>query len=152
LSRHDPRELIADPLIGPLLRVPWQAIRARIIAGLAASGYVDIGPAHLSILQHPTPDGVRPSELAARSQISKQAANRLIRHLERRGYIRLEPDSGDNRARIIRLTDLGWDLIRTIQAVVMEVEKEWAAALGPKRYRALRDALAELGELVAAGS
>ena len=148
---QDVRDRLADPLIGPLLRVPWQAIRTRILDGLAANGYGDVGAAHLGVLQHPTPEGVRPGELAARSQMSKQAANRLIRHLERRGYIRLEPDPGDQRARIIRLTDRGWDLIAAIQSTVAEVEAEWSRRLGERRFHTLRRTLADLGDIVRSG-
>ncbi len=147
MSSEDPQARIADPLIAPLLRVPWQAIRARIVEGLKASGYGDIGAAHLGLLQHPGPDGMRPSDLAIRSQITKQAANRLIRHLEGRGYIRLEPDPSDQRARTIHLTQQGWDLIGTIQSIVADVEVEWSRQLGERRFKALRETLAELGEI-----
>jgi DNA-binding MarR family transcriptional regulator len=135
---------VADPLIGPLLRLPLEAIRARIRADVAAAGYDDLGPAHFNILQAPTPDGVRPTDLAARGQMTKQAANRLIRHLERRGYLRLEADPTDQRARIVRLTDRGWQLIATIRATVEEVEREWAGRLGRRRFEELRSALQEL--------
>ena len=93
-----PRDYIRDPLIAPLLRRPFQLVRARVQEGVVAAGYDDIAAAHFNILQHPTPDGMRPSELAARAQMTKQAANRLIRHLEQRGYIRLEADERDQRA------------------------------------------------------
>jgi DNA-binding MarR family transcriptional regulator len=141
------RDYRTDPLIAPLLRVPLQAIRTRMLDELRAAGYADIAPAHFNILQHPTPDGLRPSEAAARGQMSKQAANRLIRHLEARGYLRLEPDPGDQRARIIRLTDEGWALIRAIRSIVEDVEAEWARQLGARRIEALRETLTELGEL-----
>ena len=113
---------------------------------LVAAGYDDIGPAHFNILQHPTPDGMRPSEIAARGQMTKQAANRLIRHLERRGYLTLEPDESDQRARIVRLTSKGWDLIAAIRAVVEDVEAEWSQRLGRRRFDTLRSILAELAE------
>jgi DNA-binding MarR family transcriptional regulator len=113
--------------------------------GVAAAGYTDIAPAHFNILQHPTPDGLRPSEAAARAQMTKQAANRLIRHLERHGYLRLEPDPADQRARIIRLTDKGWALIRAIRDVVEEVEAEWSERLGRRKFETLRRLLKELG-------
>ncbi len=114
--------------------------------GVLAAGYDDLGPAHFNILQHPTPDGLRPSELAARGQMTKQAANRLIRHLELRGYVRLESDPRDHRARIVRLTDKGWALIRTIRGVVAEVEAEWSQRLGRGRFNTLRRLLSELGD------
>jgi DNA-binding MarR family transcriptional regulator len=144
------RDYVADPLIAPLLRVPLQEIRERIRQELAAAGYDDLGHAHFNILQAPTPDGVRPTDLAARGQMTKQAANRLIRHLERRGYLRLEPDPTDQRARIVRLTERGWQLIATIRATVEEVEREWARRLGAQRFEALRSTLKELSSPSAA--
>jgi DNA-binding MarR family transcriptional regulator len=140
------RDYIAEPLIGPLLRVPLQQVRARMHEGVAAAGYTDIAAAHFNILQHPTPDGLRPSEVAARAQMTKQAANRLIRHLERRGYLRLEADQADHRARIIRLTEKGWALIRVIRNVVEEVEAEWSERLGRRRFDTLRGLLKDLGK------
>jgi DNA-binding MarR family transcriptional regulator len=138
------RDYATDPLIGPLLRWPLEAIRARIREDVAAAGYDDLSAAHFNILQAPTPDGLRPSDLAARGQMTKQAANRLIRHLERRGYLRLEPDPTDQRARIVRLTERGWQLIATIRATVTEIEDEWRQQLGPRRFESLRAALKEL--------
>jgi DNA-binding MarR family transcriptional regulator len=135
---------VADPLIGPLLRFPLEQIRARIRSEVAAAGYDDLGPAHFNILQAPTPDGMRPTDLAARGQMTKQAANRLIRHLERRGYLRLEPDPTDQRARIVRLTERGWQLIATIRATVEDVERVWSQQLGQARFDELRSMLREL--------
>jgi DNA-binding MarR family transcriptional regulator len=140
------RDYVADPLIGPLLRMPLQAIRARMLERVRAHGYDDIAPAHFNILQHPTPDGLRPSEIAARGQMTKQAANRLIRHLERQGYLALEADGSDQRARVVRLTPRGWRLIREIREAVQEVEAEWADRLGPQRFKTLRSMLKELSE------
>lgn len=114
---------------------------------VAAAGYGDIGPAHFTILQAPTPDGVRPTALAARGQMTKQAANRLIRHLEQQGYLRLEPDPTDQRARIVRLTERGWDVIAVIRATVEEVEREWSQLLGARRFDELRGTLKELSGL-----
>ena len=109
-----------------------------------AAGYDDIAPAHFNILQHPTPDGLRPSEIAARGQMTKQAANRLIRHLEHHGYIKLEPDPADQRARVVRLTKRGRALIGEIRAAVEEVEAEWEERLGRKRFETLRAILTDL--------
>src|SRR4051794_22636851 len=113
---------------------------------VAAAGYDDVGPAHFNMLQHPTPEGLRPSELASRGHMTKQAANRLIRHLELHGYLTLEADPRDQRARIVRLTKKGRALIATIRDVVEDVEAEWSERLGPRRLKTLRGLLSELGE------
>jgi MarR family. len=45
----------------------------------------------MAVLQHPGPDGQRPSALAARSGMSRQAINHLVSHLERAGYLERYP-------------------------------------------------------------
>jgi DNA-binding MarR family transcriptional regulator len=151
LTTSSKRDYVKDPLIGPLLRMPLQSIRARMLERVRAAGYDDIAPAHFNILQHPTPDGLRPSEIAARGQMTKQAANRLIRHLEHHGYIKLEPDPADQRARVVRLTKRGRALIGEIRAAVEEVEAEWEERLGRKRFGTLRSILKDLAAAGAQG-
>jgi DNA-binding MarR family transcriptional regulator len=118
-----------------------------VLDALAEAGHDEIGAAHLNILQAPTPEGARPTELAARGQMTKQAANRLIRHLEEHGYLRLEPDASDQRARIVRLTPRGRQLIRTIRTTVEQVEREWSERVGARRFAQLRATLKELSGL-----
>ena len=60
-------------LIGALLRVPAQAIHRRIIKELNAAGFDELRLPHIAVLQFPGPDGVRPSALAERAGLSKQA-------------------------------------------------------------------------------
>ncbi len=66
------------PLIGALLREPWQTVRDHMLDGLHAHGFADLTSAHLNVLQHPGPDAVRPTELAARTRMTRQALNYLL--------------------------------------------------------------------------
>jgi DNA-binding MarR family transcriptional regulator len=50
---------------------------------------------------------VRPSELAARLRISKQALNYLLGELERLGYLERQQDPEDLRSKRIALTARG---------------------------------------------
>jgi DNA-binding MarR family transcriptional regulator len=52
-------------------------------------------------------DGVRVGDAAARIGISLPSASRLIRRLERRGYVSTERDESDRRGTIVRLTKQG---------------------------------------------
>src|SRR6476646_93554 len=92
----------APPLIGALLRVPAQAIHRRIIAELNASGFDELRLPHIAVLQFPGPDGVRPSVLADRAGISKQAMNQLLRSLEDCGYVERSDAPEDRRSRAVR--------------------------------------------------
>jgi len=78
----------SDMLIGALLRVPTEAIFRRIVRELNAAGFEGISLAHIAVLRYPGPDGERPSVLAERAGISKQAVNRLLGSLEDLGYLK----------------------------------------------------------------
>ena len=85
--------------------------------------------------------------LANRLHLSKQATNDLLRDLEQMGYLRLEPDPADGRARIIRYTERGWRFFRTGRQISKEVGQRWATAIGTDRYQALVATLYEIIEL-----
>lgn len=143
LSTIDDSESTPPP-IGALLRAAHEIVSGTVYERTAAAGHPDLHPAHFRLLQFPGVDGVRPTELARSLASSKQAINALLGDLERWGYITREPDHHDGRGRVIHLTDRGEDLMRTIRSVHAEVESSWGAQLGPRRFRALRDALSQL--------
>jgi DNA-binding MarR family transcriptional regulator len=101
------REVFGPPLIGALLRMPWEAVQERMLERLHAHGFSDFDAAYLSVFQYPGPQGERPSELAARLRVSKQALNHLLGELEQRGYLSRGADPEDGRSKRIRLTPRG---------------------------------------------
>jgi DNA-binding MarR family transcriptional regulator len=132
------------PLIGALLRMPWDAVQRHMLDRLHESGFDDFDAAYLTLFQYPGPQGTRPSELAARLRISKQALNYLLGELERLGYLERRPDPDDLRSKRIVLTTRGVAAVGVIRQAVTEVEREWARQLGPKRFAELRALLLEL--------
>jgi DNA-binding MarR family transcriptional regulator len=136
-SRIPPNEM----LIGALLRVPAQAIHRRIIKELNGAGFEDLRVPHMAVLQFPGPDGVRPGLLAERAGMSKQAMNQLLRRLEGLGYLARSDAAVEGRARIVRLTRRGHAAYATIHEILRDVEREWAAELGSKRFMQLKKLL-----------
>lgn len=137
------------PLIGALLRVPFETVRDRMLAGLHQRGYTDLIAAHLNVLQYPGPENQRPSELAAQTRMTKQALNYLLGQLEQLGYLTRQEDNADQRSKRIHLTTRGHAAIKAIREVVLEVEAEWEQQLGRRRFAQLRDLLAELHPITA---
>jgi len=139
-SRHPP---VAPKgmLIGALLRVPAQAIHRRIIKELNAAGFEELRVPHMAVLQFPGPDSVRPSVLAERAGISKQAMNQLLRSLEALGYLARSDAPDEGRARIVRLTKRGRTAYAKIHEILRAVEHEWTAELGAKRFAELKGLL-----------
>jgi DNA-binding MarR family transcriptional regulator len=132
------------PLIGALLRVPYEAVREHIIDRLHAAGFDDIDQAHFNVLQYPGPQGRRPSEITAHARVSKQAMNYLLNQLEERGYFERRADPDDARSTRIVLTRRGEAVRRTIRDAVTELEREWATRLGTRRFAMLKRLLREL--------
>src|SRR5947208_324250 len=121
---------VGPPMIGALMRLPWEAVVHRLLQALHEHGFDDIDAPQLSVILWPGPEGMRPSDLAARMRVTKQALNYLLGDLERLGYLERRADPDDRRARRIVLTDRGRSLVPVIRGAVVETEREWAAALG----------------------
>src|SRR5881628_2523462 len=105
----------APPLIGALLRMPWEAVQRRMLELLHERGFDDLDAAHLNVFQYPGPQGARPSDLAAQLRISKQALNYLLGELERLGYLERRSDPDDRRSKRIALTHRGTSAILVIR-------------------------------------
>jgi DNA-binding MarR family transcriptional regulator len=146
-NRREPEQAFGPPLIGAHLRVPWEAVQRRMLERLHEHGFDDLDAAHLTVFQYPGPQGARPSELAARLGVTKQALNYLLGQLERLDYLQRTPDPDDLRSKRLALTDRGASAIGVIRQAVGEVEAAWAQQLGPKRFAQLRTLLLELNEL-----
>ena len=135
------------PLIGALLRVPWEAVQGHMLERLHERGFDDLDAAHLNVFQYPGPQGARPTELATRLRISKQALNYLLGQLERLGYLERTPDPDDLRSKRVALTERGVSAVTVIREAVAEVESAWAQQLGPTRFSQLRGLLLDLNQL-----
>src|SRR5215210_5568475 len=119
-------EPFGPPLIGALLRMPWEAVQRHMLVRLHERGFDDFDAAYLNVFQYPGPQGARPSDLAARLRVSKQALNYLLRELERLDYLERRPDPQDLRSKRIVLTARGKAAIKVIRDAVAETEAEWA--------------------------
>ncbi len=141
-------EPFGPPLIGALLRVPWEAVQRHMLERLHERGFDDLDEAHLNVFQYPGPQGARPTDLAARLRVSKQAVNYLLGELERLGYVERRPDPEDLRSKRVALTPRGVSMGLAMREAVGEVETAWAQELGPERFAQLRGLLLELNPLV----
>jgi DNA-binding MarR family transcriptional regulator len=140
---------LGPPLLGALLRMPVDVIRARMIDALHEHGFTDLIAAHLIVLRYPGPDGRRPVDIAAQSGMSKQAVNYQLGQLEALGYLDRVTDPDDHRSKRVRLTKRGHAAMQTIRAAVTEVEQEWAQSLGADDLERLRTLLTRLAAIVA---
>ncbi len=145
-SRFTNSQAPPPPLIGALLRLPWEAVQRHMLEQLHEHGFDDFDAAYLNVFQYPGPDGARPSELAVRLRVSKQALNYLLGGLERLDYLERRPDPDDLRSKRVAFTARGKAAVQVIRDAVAEMEAAWAQRLGPRRFAQLRTLLVELNE------
>jgi DNA-binding MarR family transcriptional regulator len=124
--------------------MPWEAVQRHMLARLHERGFADLDAAHLNVFQYPGPQGARPSELAARLRMTKQALNYLLGELERLGYLERGPDPDDLRSKRVALTPRAVSAIGVIREAVEEMEEIWARQLGENRFAELRSLLLDL--------
>ena len=133
-------------MIGALLRMPVDAVRARLLADLHEAGFTDLVPAHLSVMRWPGPQGRRPSDLAEAAGMTKQAMNYLLSQLEQLGYLERQSDEQDQRSKRVSLTKRGYAAAETIRATVRKIERELKRELGAGEFERLRELLTKLNE------
>ena len=115
-----------------------------MMANVASCGFEDMTPAFASLMPLLDATGARPTTLAQRAGITKQAISQLVRELEARGYVEQVPDSTDTRAKIVRLTKRGVALQAACAEVKHELQSIAIAKLGKSRVSRLRRDLMEL--------
>ena len=121
-----------------------ETVRERMLAGLHERGYDDLIPAHLSVLQYPGPQNMRPADLAIATRMTKQALNYLLGQLEALGYLTREADANDQRFKRVRMTPRGQAVLEAEREIVHDIEAEWERTLGPRRFTQLHDILTDL--------
>jgi DNA-binding MarR family transcriptional regulator len=134
---------LSPPTAGALLRMTYQGIRERQFAAVIAKGFEDLNQPLLNVFLYPPPDRMRPSELAERANMTKQAMNYLLGQLEARGYVERRVQRGSNR-RLVFLTSRGWQVREAIVAEVTQVEAEWTSVLGQQRFDEFMNTLRQL--------
>lgn len=89
-----------------------------------------VRPAHTALFPHIDLQGTRPSVLAERLGISKQAVGQLVDDLMKMGLLEQVADPADGRARLVKFSARGKKGLLTGLATLGELEAQLAAAVG----------------------
>ena len=116
--------------LGLLLHRLSDDFQQRTLAKCHQRGHRKFRASHSAVINHLDPTGLSLGDLAARIGISQQAAGKVVRDLERAGYVEREIDLHDKRSRIIRLSSAGSGLQHDIADILLEVSGEYRAVLG----------------------
>jgi DNA-binding MarR family transcriptional regulator len=132
--------------IAPIIMQASRAQLNAMMSRLAARGFEGLTPAFASIMPLLDATGMRPTALAQRAGVTKQAMSQLVGLLEERKYVEQVPDPSDTRAKVVRLTKRGVALRKACLDVRNELHAAAAKALGKKDLARLQQ---DLGKLIA---
>lgn len=128
-----------------LLAEAEAAFAAEFDRRLARSEFCALSLAHSrNVLRHLGDHPRRASDIVNACGVSKQAISQQLTHLAAHGYLTIEPDPADGRARLLRLTEPGRQAQRLVKTLFTEIERDWAARLGAERLATVRLVLTEL--------
>jgi DNA-binding MarR family transcriptional regulator len=126
-------------------------IRALMDDALRPLGVTTLQYTALTVLESRGP--LSSAQLARRSFLRPQTMHEMVLSLEKRGVIAREPQEGNKRILLARLTDEGRDLLAQCNPLVLEIERELLAGLPPEARAGFRNELqhgiAALGNLSA---
>jgi predicted transcriptional regulator len=108
-----------------LLRRTTHLMVDEITTRLEAAGFPDSPPSFHPIFENIDPDGTRLTTLAQRAGLTHQSVGEVIAVLVQRGYVERIPDPADRRAKLVRLTNSGRQLVRAAIGVIDAIEREW---------------------------
>lgn len=113
---------------------------------LAAAGFPDLSFAlgNNVLRSLNTERGVRLGSLVESSGVTKQAISQQVAYLQERGYVVVEPDPTDSRAKLVWLTEKGRRSQEVARPEFGTVERAWRRRYGREAIDQLRATLEEI--------
>jgi DNA-binding MarR family transcriptional regulator len=134
----------AHATLGALLRRPYERMYRWLYAELARRGFEEVRPGFSVVLRNLPPAGARVTDLAARASMTKQSMGYLVDQMAVAGLVEITPDLNDRRAKTVRLTRRGHEVVVTGVELAAAYEARLAEMLGKRKMTELRKVLTEL--------
>lgn len=107
-----------------------QDYERRVMAEIHKHGHTLIRPSHVTVFSNLGLGAVRVTELADKAHVTQQAMGKMLKELERIGYVVRDIDGSDRRAKKIRPTERGLDLMHRIVEVTEKIRQFYASQVG----------------------
>jgi DNA-binding MarR family transcriptional regulator len=130
--------------LAQLLLGGFRSLVDAAIVELANHGHRDVRPVHEFAMRAIAAGADSASELGRRLSVSKQAAAKTIAVLQDRGYVARNPDPADARRKSLRVTALGFDVLRQGEAIFDQLRHRWEQQIGRAQLESLEENLTAL--------
>jgi len=128
--------MIPNLAVGLLLASEW--INDAMSEAMQAQGFARLTRSQAFVMGQLTLGPCRPSELARRLDISRQAVQQLLGPMVEMGLIEIHPDPVDRRATVVRPTEFAEEFGRTAAQELEQIEQCLVARIGQRDLDSLR--------------
>ena len=116
--------------MGRLLSSAFKAFTLDVQRILHGSGFPDVSEVHMTLFRNLDIGGTRPSDLATRARMTKQAMTDLVRRTALLGLVERRTDPQDGRAQIVVLAPRGKQLMEETRLAIERAELLMAELVG----------------------
>ncbi|MGO8957513.1 MAG: MarR family winged helix-turn-helix transcriptional regulator [Streptosporangiaceae bacterium] len=128
---------------GDLLALARQSWIRRMASELADRGFTDYRITDAAVMRQLRRGPVPVGQLGADLGVTRQAARKVVRGLQERGYANTEPDADDARKLNVILTAAGRAYASAITEVIARLNRALAAKVTPEQLAAADTVLRE---------
>lgn len=131
----------SGPDLALLLLGGFRSLVDQAVVELEARGFADVRPVHDFAMRAIAAGAGNTSELGRRLTVTKQGAAKIVAVLEERGYVAREADPEDARAKRLRVTPLGFEVLRQGEEIFDGLRRQWEQQIGRDQLDALEQNL-----------
>jgi DNA-binding MarR family transcriptional regulator len=134
-------EMLRHEHIGRLLVYASRVFERMALKRMNDLGFSDLRMVHLVFIRSLRVEGSRTTDVAESANMTKQAVGQLAAELEIAGYVTRVPDPADGRARLVKYTGKGLELMAHLPGLLHDLESDIETAIGRGNFSALRRTL-----------
>lgn len=127
--------------MGRLLLDAFNWFDAGLLASLKEQGWPDLSHSQSMVMAYLDNDGIRISELARRLGVSRQAAQKSVKELERVKLVKTETDPTNSSAKTVVLTTQGKANVTAALNAFSEIEIQLSRRIGSADLASMRKTL-----------
>jgi DNA-binding MarR family transcriptional regulator len=111
-----------------------------VVERLQSAGFPNAKQSHGYVVQHVIGQNRTITELAQRMEVTQQAASKVVAQMIRLGILEAAA-AKDRRAKLIRLSERGWQSVKMARRARRKIESRLVKAIGVEDYNSVRRVL-----------
>jgi DNA-binding MarR family transcriptional regulator len=104
------------------------------LAELKNNGFKDFKIAYMPVIMNIDLHGTRNFDLAMCAKMTKQAMSKLVKELQKKGYVLAKADANDKRGVVFMLTARGKDFVNSARKCFSSLMNEYRKEFGKKEF------------------